>query len=123
MVERTNNVAEHFFGADKQRLRRRLGRAHLGRDLEDQPAQAALVANLHHLDYVQIVCGTLEQLPRAFAELDCEEIKETTPLQRSNRDSGLIKRIRALVADDKIYLENRETARKGAQDKVLATEI
>ncbi len=123
MVERTNNVAEHFFGADKQRLRRRLGRAHLGRDLEDQPAQAALVANLRHLDYVQIVCGTLEQLPRAFAELDREEIKETTPLQRSNRDSGLIKRIRALVADDKIYLKNRTTARIGAQDKVLATEI
>jgi len=123
VVERTNNVAEHFFGADKQRLRRRLGRAHLGRDLEDQPAQAALVANLRHLDYVQIVCGTLEQLPRAFAELDREEIKETTPLQRSNRDTGLIKRIRALVADDKIYLKNRTTARTGAQDKVLATEI
>ena len=123
VVERTNNVAEHFFGADKQRLRRRLGRAHLGRDLEDQPAQAALVANLRHLDYVQIVCGTLEQLPRAFAELDREEIKETTPLQRSNRDTGLIKRIRALVADDKIYLKNRTTARTGAQDKVLATEF
>ncbi|MCP4825787.1 MAG: hypothetical protein GY892_16995, partial [Shimia sp.] len=26
VVERTNNVAEHFFGADKQKLRRRLGR-------------------------------------------------------------------------------------------------
>ena len=43
VVERTNNVAEHFFGADKQKLRRRLGRANLGRDLEDQPAQAVLV--------------------------------------------------------------------------------
>ncbi len=29
IVERTNNVAEHFFGADKQKLRRRLGRANL----------------------------------------------------------------------------------------------
>jgi hypothetical protein len=41
IVERTNNVPEHFFGHEKQHLRRRLGRANLGRDLEDQPAQAA----------------------------------------------------------------------------------
>ena len=123
VVERTNNMAEHFFGADKQRLRRRLGRAHLGRDLEDQPAQAALVANLHHLDYVQIVCGTLEQLPAAFAELDRKGFKETTPLERRNRDTGLIKRIRALVADGKNYLQDRKNTRKGDQDKVLATEI
>ena len=106
VVERTNNVAEHFFGSDKQKLRRRLGRANLGRDLEDQPAQAALAANLYCLDYVRIVCGTLEQLPRAFAELDRDGIKETSPLQRSNRDSGLMKHIRALAADDRIRLEN-----------------
>ena len=106
VVERTNNVAEHFFGSDKQKLRRRLGHANLGRDLEDQPAQAALAANLYCLDYVRIVCGTLEQLPRAFAELDRDGIKETSPLQRSNRDSGLMKHIRALAADDRIRLEN-----------------
>jgi len=40
VVQRTNNVDEHFFGNEKQQLRRRVGRAHLGRDLEDQPAQA-----------------------------------------------------------------------------------
>ncbi len=28
VVERTNNVPEHFFGAEKRKLRRRLGRAH-----------------------------------------------------------------------------------------------
>lgn len=94
MVERTNNVAEHFFGADKQKLRRRLGCAHLGRDLEDQPAQAALVTNLGHLDHTQIVCGTLDQLPRAFSELDRDGIKETTPLQRRSKDAKLMKCIR-----------------------------
>jgi hypothetical protein len=48
VVDRTNNVPEHFFAQGKENLRRRLGKAHLGRDLEDQPAQAALVANLRH---------------------------------------------------------------------------
>ena len=55
IVERTNNVIEHFFGDEKQRLRRRLGRANLGRDLEDQPAQTALAANLRHPDYVRVL--------------------------------------------------------------------
>ena len=48
VVERTDYVPEHFFGAEKPKLRRRVDRAHWGRDLEDQPAQAALVANLQH---------------------------------------------------------------------------
>ncbi len=65
VVDRTNNVIEQSFAITKQGLRRRLGRAQLGRDLEDQPAQAALAANLRHPDYVRILCGTLDQLPRA----------------------------------------------------------
>ena len=69
-VARTNNVLEQFFGAAKQGLRRRVGRAHPGRDLEDQPAQAALTANLRHPDYVHILCGTPDRLPQAFAQLD-----------------------------------------------------
>jgi hypothetical protein len=100
VVERTNNVAEHFFGADKQKLRRRLGRANLGRDLEDQPAQAVLASNLLHGDYVRVLCGSLEHLPAAFAELDQETRGDATPLQRSNRDTRLLKRIGALVADE-----------------------
>ena len=66
----TNKVIQHFFGAAKQGLRRRVGRAYLGRDLEDHPAQAALTANLRHPDYVHILCGTLDRLPQAFAQLD-----------------------------------------------------
>jgi len=46
VVERTNTMPEHFRGAEKRKLRRRLGRDHLGRDPQDQPAQVALTANL-----------------------------------------------------------------------------
>ncbi len=101
IVERTNNVLEHFFGNEKQHLRRRLGRAHLGRDLEDQPAQAALAANLRHPDYVRVLCGSLEYLPMAFAELDEQALAQATPLSRSNRDSKLQHRIRALLKGEK----------------------
>jgi hypothetical protein len=101
VVERTNNVAEHFFGADKQKLRRRLGRANLGRDLEDQPAQAVLVSNLNHPDYVEIMCGSLENLPTAFAELGRRKVKKESTLQRSNKDTELMKYICAMIADEK----------------------
>ena len=97
VVERTNNLAEHFFAIAKQKLRR-LGRAHLGRDMEDRPAQAALAANLLCPEYVRIVRGTLDRRPQAFAELVRKGITATTPLQRNNKDAALRERIRAWEA-------------------------
>ena len=102
VVDRTNNVIEHFFAIAKQGLRRRLGRAHLGRDMEDQPAQAALAANLRHPDYVRIVCGTLDQLPQAFAQLDRRHITGSARLQRNNRDAELRRRNRAWADDARL---------------------
>jgi len=98
VVERTNNVAESFFGRNKQQLRRRVGRAQLGRDLEDQPAQAALAENLNHADYVRVLCGSLEHLHEAFAALDHNGPDADTPLSRGNRNSALHRRIKALLA-------------------------
>ena len=99
VVDRTNNGIEQFFASAKQGLRRRLGRAHLGRDMEDQPAQAALVANLLHPDYVQVLCGTLDQLPQACAGLDRQERTGPPRLQRTNRDAELRRRNRAWADD------------------------
>jgi hypothetical protein len=100
VVPRTNNVVEQFFALDKQQLRRRLGRAHLARDLAQRPAQAALVANLRHPDYVRIVCGSLENLPSCFSLLDQQTRDAASPLRRDHRDAALLRRIRALVTDE-----------------------
>jgi len=96
VVERTNNPAEHLFGMDKQLLRRRLGRANLARDLQQQPAQVALVANLRRSDYIQILCGSLENLPDAFARLDRAEIAGVS-LIRDHRDSHLHRLVTELL--------------------------
>ncbi len=98
VVARTNNVIEHFFGKDKQRLRRRVGRAHLGQDLEQQPAQVALVSNLRHADYVQVLCGSLDHLPTALAELDMQSAVDPGPPVRDQRDKHLQQRVRKLLA-------------------------
>ena len=96
VVARTNNACEHFFSEAKRHLRRRLGRARLGRDLEDQPAQTALAANLLDPNYVRIVCGTLGDLPAALAAI--EHQPNPSNLQRNNRDASLRKRNRAWAA-------------------------
>jgi hypothetical protein len=70
LVDRTNNRQEGFFRSFKHGERRRSGRKILTQDLEQIPATAALALNLRHHDYVQLLCGSLDQLPAAFAKLD-----------------------------------------------------
>lgn len=123
VVERTNNVAEHFFGSDKQKLRRRLGRAHLGRDLEDQPAQAVLASNLLHSDYVRVLCGSLDNMPLAFAELDLKGGIEASPLERKNRDTALMKHIRTLIEGEEMRNNRALIGSQNCKIEELATEI
>lgn len=73
LVPRTNYLAENFFGGFKHDERRRSGYKNLGYVLEQMPAEAALVRNLEHDDYVTTVCGSLDELSRTFAELDRQE--------------------------------------------------
>jgi len=91
LVDRTNEILENFFGSLKHGERRRSGRKILTQDLEHLPAEAVLACNLKHPDYVAIVCGSLNQLPLAFARLDEDEqnrskkelsLKEATNLEQ-----------------------------------------
>jgi hypothetical protein len=116
VVERTNNVLETLFGHTKQRLRRRLGRAHLGRDLEQQPPQVMLATNLEHPDYVRVLCGSLDHLPEAFAKLD-SALTGTGQLLRNNRDFGLHRRVRELInAQDRAAVVHQTVPARAAAD-------
>lgn len=70
LVARTNNDLEGFFRRLKQDERRRSGRRTLTQDLEHLPPASALARNLTRPDYVEILCGSLADLPTAFARLD-----------------------------------------------------
>ena len=69
-----------------------------GRRLLRQVSKA-LAANLRHPDSVRILCGTLDELPRAFAALGRQELAGPPSLQCQNRDADLRRRKRA-CADD-----------------------
>jgi hypothetical protein len=70
VVDRTNLIQESFWHQLKHGERRRSGRKVLTYDFEGLPAAAALACNLERPDYVEILCGSLDQLPQAFAGLD-----------------------------------------------------
>jgi hypothetical protein len=73
IVDRTNyNLERGLFGEMKHGERRRSGRKNLTQDLEHMEAGAALARNLTRPDYVELVCGSLEDLPQAFAALDAD---------------------------------------------------
>jgi hypothetical protein len=69
-VDRTNYLIESLNCAIKRAERRRSGRKRLTQDMEHFPAGAALAFNLNDEDYVRLMCGSLDQLPSAFADLD-----------------------------------------------------
>jgi hypothetical protein len=71
-VGRTNNDLEGFFRGVKHDERRRSGRKVLTQDFEHLPPGAALARNLRHEDYVALLCGSIKNLPRAFAQLDAK---------------------------------------------------
>jgi hypothetical protein len=56
-----------------------------------------LAANLQYPDYVRLLCGSLENLSVAFAELDEQALNKAKPISRDNRDTKLFRRVRALL--------------------------
>lgn len=73
VMDRTNNLLEGFFHKVKHEERRRSGRKVLTYDFERLPPEATLALNLLQPDYVELLCGSLDKLPHAFAELDAEQ--------------------------------------------------
>lgn len=54
-----------------------------------------LAANLYHPRYVEIVCGTVDELPRAFAALEQSDEATAKPdLDRHRKNADLRRRIR-----------------------------
>ncbi len=104
LIERTNIDAEGFFNVYKQGERRRSGRKNLSQDLEHIPPESALVKNLNHPDYVQILCGTIENLSEIFADLDREYPTAINNFEL-NKQKGNVETA-SLSQADKIFVRN-----------------
>jgi hypothetical protein len=122
LVDRTNLALEGFFGAMMHAERRRSGRKNLGQDLEHLPGGAPLAHNLTCADYVAIACGSLDDLPQAFAQLDAPDRRLALPVRRraapeENSDvlgSSLPRADRVIVGSDELEQRIRAAARSRA---------
>ncbi len=106
---RTNNNLENFNGRVKQEERKRSGRKVLAKDFEDLPEGALLIKNLKRPDYVEVLCGSLENLPAAIAKLDCDErvkrkLSPTQPIKVESSTTSLPKEDRNFIRKINIAL-------------------
>lgn len=109
LVQRTNNILESWFGSLKHGERRRSGRKILTQDFERLPPSAALALNLKCSDYVEILCGSLSDLPMAFAKID----EENRCKPSSAEQSGTIPETASLSTKD------RQIVRMPAFEKII----
>jgi len=120
LVSRTNYLAESFFAGLKHDERLRSGHRNLGHTLEHLPDNVALVRNLARDDYVTTVCGSLDELPRAFAQLDSIERDENrlgVPQQQDQQDTlGTILN----TASASLPTADRRVVRTPAMDRKVA---
>lgn len=122
LVARTNLALEGFFGGMMHEERRRSGRKNLGQDLEHLPGAAPLAHNLTCADYVEIVCGNLDDLPKAFAQLDAADRRFALPVRKRAApekiadvpSSSLPPADRAIVRSEKLEERILDAARSRA---------
>lgn len=69
MVQRTNNISERFFRSVKRFMRRITGKKKLNREVNALGDRALVIFNLKTPAYVKLICGSLDNLPQAFAKL------------------------------------------------------
>jgi hypothetical protein len=112
VVERTNVILESFFHRIKHGERRRSGRKTLAQDLEHLPPEAALARNLTRADYVNALCGSLDRLPAAFAELDVGN-RALSLSARTRKASAAVETVtRSMTSADRKLVRTRQLVRR-----------
>lgn len=121
LVARTNVLLESFFHEIKHGERRRSGRKVLTQDFEQLPASAILARNLTKPDYVTILCGTLDDLPHAFAQLDAVDRSRSLPARILNAASNTVGGQASDIVSSSLPRADRNIVRTAVmQKRVLA---
>lgn len=120
LADRTNNVEEGWFHGMKHNMRRRSGRKILSQDMEHLPAAAALARNLLCPDYVELTCGSLDKLPKIFAELDRERDHNADKRKTSARETRAYRDISDLVSASLPAADRKLVRAPDLEAKILA---
>jgi hypothetical protein len=108
--QRTNNILERFFRAEKRRGRKKSGLASLNKVLKTALADTPLVQNLKNNEYMEILLNGCSSLAERFSQIDAylvqkemEDAKNTNErilpmFKKLVRDSDLITKIATLFS-------------------------
>jgi len=108
--QRTNNILERFFRAEKRRGRKKSGMASLNKVLKTALADTPLVQNLKNSEYMEIILNGCSRLAERFSQIDAYLVqKEMEDAQNGKerilpvikkliRDSDLTTKISALFS-------------------------
>lgn len=110
LVDQENNNLKEFLKGIKDGERRRNGRKVFSKDFEDLPEGVVLVQNLKHDDYVEILCGSLENLTGAFSVID--HLKEIGGLPTANVNDEVLLKTASLSNRDRKYIRSIEIQKR-----------
>jgi len=119
LVDRTNNIEEGWFHGMKHDERRRSGRKILTQDLEQLPAAAAYARNLRCPDYVKLTCGSIDNLPKVFAELD-RSVNKPEAINHGDTKIPAVPEIADLVSASLPTADRKIVRAPALQAKILA---
>jgi len=74
--QRTNNILEKFFRAEKRRYRKKSGTASLNKTLKAILADTPLVRNLENDEYYRTILNGCSTLAERFAQIDDKTVRE-----------------------------------------------
>ncbi len=84
--QRTNNILERFFRAQKRSYRRRSGTSSLSRTLKSILADTPLVSNLDDEGYLEIILDGCESLEERFSKIDAKLVREEMKQAQKNQE-------------------------------------
>lgn len=123
LADRTNNIEESWFHGVKHAERRRSGRKQLAQDMEQLPAAAALARNLRCDDYVKVVCGSLNNLAKVFADLDHHADKGNSEGEGADRNVHAALEDDVLLSASLLRSERVLVRAPALQEKILAAAL
>ena len=100
-------MPERYFREPKRFERRVTGKKRVNREIDALSSHALIVFNLKNPSYVESVCGSLDALPRAFADLarkgkyPTTSVRESTATildRKTRRDPAFAARVAAAFA-------------------------
>ena len=96
--QRTNNILERFFRAEKRRGRKKSGVISLNKTLKAALAETPLVQNLNNQEYYKIVLNGCSDLAQRFAQIDAQLVQKEMKAAKNNADK-ILPTIKTVIKD------------------------